>query len=31
MMPPALALNGEVKVAGKVASVQEVKEILNEE
>jgi len=28
MMTPALAVDGEVKVAGKAASVEEIKEIL---
>ena len=28
MMTPALVINGEVKVAGKVPSVEEIKELL---
>ena len=28
MMTPALAVNGEVKVVGKVASVEEIKELI---
>ncbi len=28
MMTPALAVNGEVKVVGKVASVKEIKELI---
>ena len=28
MMTPALAVDGEVKVAGKVASVEEIKELI---
>jgi small redox-active disulfide protein 2 len=28
MMTPALVINGQVKVAGKVASVQEIKDLL---
>jgi len=30
MMTPALAVNGEVKVVGKVASVEEIKAILSD-
>jgi len=30
MMPPALAVNGTVKVAGKVPSVTELKSLLHE-
>jgi small redox-active disulfide protein 2 len=29
MMTPALAMDGEVKVAGKVAGVQDIKELLS--
>ena len=29
MMTPALAVDGEVKVAGKVASVEDIKELLS--
>jgi small redox-active disulfide protein 2 len=29
MMTPALAIDGKVKIVGKVASVEELKEILN--
>ena len=31
MMTPALAVNGEVKLAGRVASVTEIERILTEE
>ena len=30
MMTPALAVNGEVKFMGKVPSVEEIKEVLND-
>ncbi|OGI01993.1 MAG: redox-active disulfide protein 2 [Candidatus Melainabacteria bacterium GWF2_37_15] len=30
MMTPALAVNGEVKFSGKVPSVEEIKEVLND-
>ena len=30
LMTPALAIDGEVKVAGKVLSIEEIKELINE-
>ena len=31
MMTPALALDGEVIIVGKVASIEEIKELINKE